>query len=816
MLILGEIFLLTIVILTLIFFNIPLLISSFIFVAVLLAITTFHGLTISLGILWLISLGVIALLNIPNLRRHYITSKLFSEIKPKLPTISQTEQEVLAAGDVWWEGQLFTGKPNWSKFLHFPAPKLTLEEQNFLQNQVNHLCAMLQDWEIVNEADLPEEVWDYIKKEKFFGLVAPKKYGGHGFSAFAHSTIVMKIASRSYSAAVAIMVPNSVGLAEFILHYGTEEQRSQYLPKFVKGEEIPCFALTAPEAGSDAGSMPDSGEIVWDAYQGEKVLGVRLNFDKRYITLAPVATMIGLAFKLYDPNHLLGDQEELGITLAMIPAKTRGIEVGSRHCPLFMAFLNGPVKGKDVFIPLDYLIGGAASAGKGWSMMMECLSVGRGISLPALSTGTAKLSYRMTSAYVKIREQFHVSIGCFEGIKEALARIGGLTYLCEATRHLTASAIDQKFKPSVATAITKYHLTEMSRKIINDTMDIHGGRGIQLGPKNYIGLCHVAQPISITVEGANILTRNLIIFGQGALRCHPFIQQEIAALNDSDEPRALKKFDRLMFKHIGYICSNALRAIVYGVTNGRWVHVPVSGYTAKFYRQLTRMSVALALVTDLSMGVLGGKLKQRERLSARLGDVLSYLYLASASLKYYNDNGEPPSDLPFVEWVQTYCLFQISQAFEHFFANFPKKGLARLIKNFIFPWGSSYYLPLDNQDHQIADLMMQRDSLRDRLTNNIYLGDSKDIMTKMEQTFELRLASQPAYQKLQAALQQGKIREKNFYEQIMAAKHANILTDQEVNQLLELDRLRLEVIQVDEFTTLMRNEMYVRTQVISE
>lgn len=810
MLVLGEIILLIAAILTLIFFNIPLLVSSFMFIGLLLALLAIQGFTVALSIISVISLATILFLNIPIFRRHFITAKLFLEIKNKLPTISKTEQEVLNAGDVWWEKQLFTGKPDWSKFLNFPVAKLSVEEQSFIQNQVTHLCDLLHDWEIVKEGDLPQEAWQYIKKEKFFGLVIPKKYGGHEFSAFAHSTIIMKIASRSYGAAVAIMVPNSVGLAEFILHYGTDEQRSHYLPKFVVGEEIPCFALTGPEAGSDAGSMLDAGEVCWGEYQGEKVLGILLNFDKRYITLAPVATMIGLAFKLYDPNHLLGDKIELGITLAMIPRATPGIEIGLRHCPLFMSFLNGPIKGKDVFIPLDFLIGGQEASGKGWAMMMECLSVGRGISLPALSTGTAKLSYKMTSAYVKIREQFHLSIGSFEGIKEALARIGGFTYLCEATRHLTASAIDQKFKPSIATAITKYHLTEMSRKIVNDSMDIHGGRGIQLGPSNYIGLYHIAQPISITVEGANILTRNLIIFGQGALRCHPFTQQEVAALNDPNEDRALKKFDRLLFKHIGYILSNTLRVIVYGITNGRFIRVPASDYTAKYYRQLTRMSVALALVTDMSMGILGGKLKQSERLSARLGDVLSYLYLASAALKYYNDNQKPPSDLPFVEWVQTYCLFQISQALDNFFANFPKLGLAKLVKNFIFPWGSAYHLPLDSQDHQIADLMMQAGSLRERITAHLYVGNNEEITTKMEQAFDLRLTAAPAYQKLQQAQKQGLIKEKNINEQIMAAKHANILTDQEVNQLLELDRLRLEVIQVDEFTTLTRNETYGR------
>jgi alkylation response protein AidB-like acyl-CoA dehydrogenase len=643
--------------------------------------------------------------------------------------------------------------------------------------------------------------------------VIPKQYGGHGFSALAHSTIVMKIASCSYSAAVDIMVPNSVGLAEFILVYGTEQQKNSYLPRFVNGQEIPCFALTSPEAGSDASSMTDQGKICWGEFQGQRTLGIALNWDKRYITLAPIATMIGLAFKLYDPDHLLGAETNLGITLAMVPRSSEGVEVGARHVPLLMGFLNGPVRGKDVFIPLDYIIGGQAAIGKGWSMMMECLSVGRGISLPALSTATAKLAYRMTSAYAKIREQFHVSIGNFEGIKEALARIGGLTYLCEATRYLTASAIDQGIKPSVATAITKYHLTEMCRKIVNDAMDIHGGRGIQLGPHNYLGLYYIAQPISITVEGANILTRNLIIFGQGALRCHPFIRQEVTALNDPDESKALRKLDRLLFKHVGYTLSNALRSFVYGLTGARCVHAPVSDLTAKHYRQLTRMSVALALVTDMSMGILGGKLKQRERLSARLGDVLSYLYLATAALKYYEDHQKPPSDLVFIDWAVQYCLYQIGHAFDCFFANFPSAGWAKWVQNMIFPWGNRYRLPLDYQDHQLAHWLMEENELRHRITEHIFLGNKEDIRQMLDESFSLRCQAEPSYQKVQQAVRSGQIEGNNFYQQILAAKDATILSDQEVIELLELNRLRLEVIQVDEFNVTTRNVSYGRTEI---
>jgi acyl-CoA dehydrogenase len=815
MFIVGEISIGLLILFALFFFNISLITSSALFIVLLLALTAFHGLTLSLTLIWVFSGVIILLFNLPILRRQFITVKFFPTIKQKLPVMSETEQKVLEAGDVWWEKELLTGRPDWQRFLHFPRSKLTDEEEQFLNHQVNVLCGMLTDFEIIKEGNLSKEAWEYIKKERFLGLVIPKKYNGHEFSALAHSTIIMKIASRSYSAAVSIMVPNAVGLAEFILQYGTKQQKSFYLPRFVAGEEIPCFALTEPGAGSDAGSISDEGIVCYGEFNGKKTLGISLTFDKRYITLAPIATMIGLAFKLHDPDHLLGGEENIGITLAMIPSNTPGVERGHRHSPLLLGFLNGPVRGDHVFIPIDYIIGGVEARGQGWSMMMEGLSVGRGLSLPALSTATAKLCYRMTSAYVNIREQFHTSIGYFEGIKEPLARIACLTYLCEATRYLTVSAIDHGLKPSVASAITKYHLTEMSRKIVNDSMDIHGGKAIQLGPSNYLGLLYIAQPINITVEGANILTRNLIIFGQGALRCHPYLKEEVVALSDSNLASGLKKFDRLFFKHIGYSISNFLRSFVYGITGGKWIRVPVYDSTAPYYRQLTRMSVALAVATDLSIGLMGGALKRRERLSARLGDILSYLYLASATLKYYEDHDRPISDLGFVEWIQRYCLYRIANAFDLFFVNFPHRRLAKFIKKVIFPWGNNDYLPLDTQDHHVADVMMQATVLRERITENIYLGAENDICKRTDAAFILQLEARPAYQKLQRAIQEGRIKEKKRSAQIIAAKNASILSNQEAKQLLELDRLRLEVIQVDEFDLLIRKKEYDREEIVS-
>lgn len=798
-LILSELLIAFLIIFLCVFFNVNLLASCFLFLSFLAVLTLIHGFTFTLAVVSAVAMAISIFFNVPVLRRQVITLKFFLRIKRKLPRISSTEKEVLNAGDIWWEQELFRGRPDWSTFKSFPLSKLSAEEQAFLDNQVETLCVLLEDWNMILTGDLPASAWDYIKKEKFLGLAIPKKYGGLGFSALAHSTIIQKIASRTYSGAVDIMVPNSVGLAEFILNYGTETQKSTHLTKFVRGEEIPCFALTAPEAGSDASAMPDSGVICWGHYEGQKTLGVKLNWDKRYITLAPIATMIGLAFKLYDPDLLIGDEQNLGITLAMIPRETEGVKVGSRHCPLFMAFLNGPVRGENVFIPLDYIIGGPEASGKGWSMLMECLSVGRGISLPALCAAVAKVSYRMTSAYVNIREQFHTPIGNFEGIKEALARIGAFTYLSEATRWLTASAIDHGLKPSIATAITKYHLTEMARKIINHAMDAHGGRLIQLGPKNYLGLYYIAQPISITVEGANILTRNLIIFGQGALRCHPFVRQEVEALEEPDQKVAIRRFDRLLFKHIGYILSNSLRCFLYGLTNGRWIRSPVSDYTAKYYRQITRLSTALALVTDMAMGIMGGKLKQRERLSARLGDVLSYLYLACATLKYYQENQKPVSDLPFVDWILNDCLYQIANAFELFFVNFPHRSFARLVKNLIFPWGNPYHLPLDQQDHHIADVMMQSNELRERLTANTFKGEQGSVTRKMDEAFKM-LQTNVSYKKLQEALREGKIHGSTLHDQIIAAKNANILLDDDVKELQRLDQLRFDLIQVDEFS----------------
>src|SRR5687768_12649263 len=572
-------------------------------------------------------IGVI--LFVPPVRRALISNHMLKIFRKILPQVSQTEQEALDAGTVWWDGELFSGRPDWDKLLAYPKPKLEAEEKAFLAGPVEQLCAMLDEWQITHELhDLPLHVWQFIKDNGFFGMIIPKQYGGLGFSALAHSEVVMKISSRSGTAAVTVMVPNSLGPSELLLQYGTEEQKSYYLPRLAKGLEVPCFGLTGPEAGSDASAIPDSAIICYGTFNGnEKVLGMRVTWEKRYITLGPVATLLGLAFKLHDPDGLLGGQKDLGITLALIPTDTPGVEIGRRHFPLDAAFQNGPNSGKDVFIPMEYVIGGIEGVGSGWRMLMNCLAVGRSISLPATSTGAAKLAARTTGAYGRVRVQFKMPIGFFEGVEEALARIGGHTYMMDAARMMTAGAVDLGEKPSVISAIVKYHLTERGRQVINDAMDVHGGKGICLGPGNYLGRNYQQTPIAITVEGANILTRSLIIFGQGAIRGHPYVLREIAAIAEPDEAKALHAFDEAFFGHAAFVASNKARALWMGLTRARFANVPATSETRRYYQQLTRFSSAFAFAADVSMFVLGGSLKRRERLSARLGDVLSQLYL---------------------------------------------------------------------------------------------------------------------------------------------------------------------------------------------
>jgi len=751
---------------------------------------------------WLLFAPIAFLFFAEDLRKDKITRPIFAFFKSVLPPMNQTEKEALDAGDTWWDGELFRGNPDWQILLKSPQPELTQEEQTFLDNQVETVCNMVSDWDVsFKDKDLPEEAWDYLKSEGFLGLIIPKEYGGKGFSAFAHSSIVTKLASHSGALGVSTMVPNSLGPAELLLHYGTDDQKNHYLPKLAKGEEVPCFALTAPKAGSDASAMPDSGVVCKQIFEGEEILGISLTWDKRYITLAPIATVLGLAFKMYDPEGLIGEQKDIGITVALIPTSHKGVEIGNRHYPVGSPFLNGPTKGKDVFIPMSWIVGGQDYAGKGWKMLVECLSAGRGISLPSGSTAAAKVAYRTTGAYSILRQQFKTEIGKFEGVEEALARIAGATYQLEATRITTAGAVDAGYKPSVVTAIAKYHMTEAARSLVNDAMDIHGGRGVMQGDRNYLAGGFMSSPVSITVEGANILTRNLMIFGQGAVRCHPFVYREMQAATNSNEEQGLDEFDSLLFRHIGYGLSNFIRTFSLGVTAGKIVRKPVDGETAYYYQQLTRMSSALALVSDLSMAILGGELKRKERLSARLGDVLSHLYLSSAVLKYYQDSGQQGADLVYVKWNLDRNLYLIQTAFLEFFDNFKPAWLGKVLKRIIFPYGNAYKRSSDQLDHQIVQAMLSENALRDRLTKNMFIGDKNQPVGRIEYAFSEVLANTKTANKIKAAVRAKSLTASEEIEDTVAmAVSTGILTQIEANEYLESESLRLDAIQVDDYS----------------
>ncbi|SEP88462.1 acyl-CoA dehydrogenase [Nitrosomonas ureae] len=752
------------------------------------------------------------ILAVPLLRRYLVTNQILKIFRKMLPQISQTEQEALDAGTVWWEGDLFSGKPDWKKLLAYPKPQLTAEEQAFLEGPVEQLCAMLDEWKITHELkDLPPEVWQFIKENGFFGLIIPKQYGGYGFSALAHSEVVMKIGSRSGTAAVTVMVPNSLGPAELLLHYGTEMQKEHYLPRLAKGLEVPCFALTSPEAGSDAGAMPDFGIVCRGEYQGKTdVLGMRVTWEKRYITLGPVATILGLAFKLYDPDRLLGKEEDLGITLALIPTYTPGVNIGRRHYPLNGAFQNGPNSGKEVFIPMDWIIGGQEGVGQGWRMLMNCLSVGRAISLPATSVGAAKLAVHTSGAYSRVRTQFKTPIGYFEGVEEALGRIGGNTYMMDAARVMTAAAVDLGEKPSVASAIVKYHLTERGRQAINDAMDIHGGKGICIGPRNYLGRTYQQIPVSITVEGANILTRNMIIFGQGALRCHPYLLKEVNAAHDKNPDSASMAFDEALIGHAKFTLRNTANSFVYALFGNHIKdNAPESATpeTATYYRQLARFSASFACIADIGLMRLGGSLKRKERLSARLGDILSMLYLCSATLKRFEDDGRPDSDLPLLHWCMQDAIYRMQQAFDEFLANIPGHftfvGLLRIL---VFPLGKRCKPPVDALTHEVARLMMVPGAVRDRLTAGIHVPTAEhEPMADLEQALRCVIECGAIEAKLREAVKLRKITDHGD-GQIAQALQLNVITAEEASLLEKLKDLRSKVIKVDDFRPDLESE----------
>ncbi len=769
---------------------------------VIFSFTSIASLT-SLVIIWAVLLAILIPINLPVIRQKYLSLPALNFMRSAMPAISKTEQEALDAGNTWWEVDLFSGKPDYTKIRDLPVSELSGEERAFLDGPVEELCSMLDDWTINQvDYDLPKPVWDFLKANQFFAMIIPKAYGGLEFSALGHSSVVMKIAGRSIAAAVTVMVPNSLGPGELLMRYGTEDQKNYYLPRLSSGEDIPCFALTGPENGSDAGAMPDVGVVCRMTFDGKKnTLGILLNWDKRYITLGPVATVLGLAFKLYDPDHLIGEKNNLGITLALIKTDTSGIEIGNRHFTANQMFMNGPNRGHDVFIPMDWVIGGQQYVGKGWMMLMNCLAEGRAISLPALSTGANKYIARYTGAYSRIRKQFKIPIGYFEGVEESLASIAGNTYIMNAARELTLLGLDTGEKPSVISAIVKYQMTERMRLSINHAMDIHGGHGICLGPKNFIGRAYQGIPISITVEGANILTRSMIVFGQGVIRSHPYLLKEIEAVNHTDEATSLQLFDDAMFNHVGFIISNFFRSLILGLTGARFTRAPGKGKVKHYYRQLTRMSSAFALISDACVLILGGSLKRKEKISGRLADALSNMYMITAVLKHYEDQGNKPDDLPLLIWACEDSLYRTQEAIKAVMRNFPVPFIGKILNIIIFPLTKPYGGATDKQGHKIARLLLNPSSTRERLTKDIYFTDDPDdAMGRLEHALNATLNAEDAERKLRDAIRIGLITSLDYKTAIADAISQKIINEAEAEKILDAHNATLNAVSVDEFS----------------
>lgn len=754
----------------------------------------------SLGaVSWWLYLVLVALALLPPLRWQLGSRKALAFFRQVQPPMSQTEKEALDAGTVWWESQLFRGKPDWSQLQAIPTPKLTQEEQAFLAGPVHKVCAMVNDFEVTHElADLPPEVWQYLKEHKFFAMIIKKQYGGLEFSAYAQSLVLQKLSGVSAVLASTVGVPNSLGPGELLQHYGTQEQKDHYLPRLATGQEIPCFALTSPEAGSDAGSIPDYGIVCHGEWQGREVLGMRLTWNKRYITLAPIATVLGLAFKLRDPDGLLGDQVELGITCALIPTNLDGVEIGQRHFPLNIPFQNGPTRANDLFVPLDFIIGGPKMAGQGWRMLVECLSVGRGITLPSTTTGAIKIAAIATGAYARIRRQFKQPIGHLEGIEAPLARLAGNAYMMDAAGTLTVAGIDLGQKPSVVSAIVKYHCTHRSQQGAIDAMDIAGGKGICLGPANFLARGYQGAPISVTVEGANILTRSMIIYGQGAIRCHPYLLDEMAAAHSQAED-ALAKFDAALMGHVGFALSNLVRSFWLSLIDGRGSEAPFSDRTQRYYQQLNRYSANLALLSDIAMLTLGGSLKRKERVSARLGDILSQLYLCSASLKRFDMEGRPEADLPLLAWGIQDSLHQIEIAIDKLLANLPTPLFGRLLRPILLPFGRVRRPPSDRLEHKVAHLLQHPNQTRERLGRYQYLDPSADNPAgKVNAALMLILKAEPLFNKVCKSRNERRA----FIGLDLVAELGlkdGILNQEEAQLLREAEAARLETINVDEF-----------------
>lgn len=773
----------------------------------IMAIAAIAGLALGQADGWWVGTIVVVVIAVfsclPSARR-LITDRIFSVFKKVTPAMSETEEAAINAGTVWWDGELFSGKPDFNKLLNYPDPKLTPDEQAFIDGPVEELCQMLNDWDIThNRKDLSPEAWQFIKDQGFFGMIVKKKYGGLEFSNYAHAKTVMKIGTRSGSAAVTVMVPNSLGPGELLQHYGTEAQKDFYLPRLAKGIDIPCFALTSPHAGSDAGSIPDFGVVCRGDYvdphtgtEHTDVLGIRVSWEKRWITLAPVATVLGLAFKMHDPDGLLGDKKDIGITCALVPTHFAGVEIGRRHFPSGSVFMNGPTWGRDVFIPLDYIIGGLEYAGKGWQMLVECLSVGRCISLPANSVAAGKAASYATSLYARIRDQFGLPIGKFEGVDEALARIGGYTYQMEASQDLALTALDLGEKPSVISALLKYHNTERYRKTINDAMDIHGGKAVVLGPRNYLASAYQAIPVAITVEGANILTRSMMIFGQGAIRCHPYVLKEMQAAYADDAAA----FDQAFSSHGHFILTNAFRSFWLGLTNGAFSSAPKGGVTATYYRQMNRVAANFALLADMAMFSLGGSLKFKEKISARLGDILSNLYICSAVLKRFEKEGCPKDDEPLMRYAAELALFDAQTAIDGVLKNLPFRLLAWKLRMLILPTGRRMAPPSDKLGSKVAAAMMRGDETLARLTKGIYVPqDESDPVGVLKPAHSAVIATEKLEKKLRNMARKGEFAAVSPATQLQEALDKGVLTQEEFEQITRARKLKRDVIMVDDF-----------------
>ena len=751
------------------------------------------------------------ILLVAPLREVLIAKPAFNILSKAMPSMSITEREALEAGTSWWEKELFMGAPDWEKFDQYPYPKLSVEEQSFIDNEVQQLCSMLDEWKIHHkDKNLPPEVWQFIKDKGFLGLIIPKSFGGKQFSAFAQSRIMSKIASRSLTAAVSCMVPNSLGPGELLLHYGTTAQKQRYLPGLANGTEIPCFGLTSPEAGSDAGAIPDTGIVCYGSYKGQEVLGLKMNFSKRWITLAPIATVIGLAFKLYDPDGLLGDKSksEYGITCALIPASHEGIKIGARHNP-GAPFMNGTVEGTDIFIPIDWIIGGQQNAGKGWRMLMECLGVGRGISLPALATAAGEMSYLLVGAFASVRQQFKVSVGHFEGVQEATSDIASDAYMLESFRYMVTCGLNQGGTPAVMTAMAKYYATETMRKVINHGMDVVGGRAIQLGPRNFMALTYQSIPVAITVEGANILTRSLMIFGQGSMRCHPYLFEELQLLQADDKASALKKFNNLLFKHLAYTFNRAAKALAFGLTGGsKEGSSSADDFSKPYYAIINRMSANFALTADMALGILAGDLKRKEMLSGRLADIHAHLFIATAILNYYEHGQRTESDQKHAELALNKALYNAQEAFFGLYENFPVKIAATLVKLISFPFGRPVTKPSDELKQQVAQLLLKENSFRAELKKHVYYTtDETDVMGRMESTFQMLLTLQPLWDKFKKAESKDQFKGLTFEEHITDAVAVGFITANEAEQLLKYNAKRYDSMLTDIFDQQLENDM---------